>query len=615
MIRNAAAELSGSRSIIIQHHHRASRLGRFEESSSVKWRRTGLSAAALTIASVLSGCGGGATNSAAPGGGNPAVDSAGQIYAIDEKSAEEKQAILKSIIQLIQSASSNPGGTNFDQATELLNQYFLGTSPEEFALSSDSRSYLANRLGEGGEKAIKDLENPAFTVRDARHIEDSLLAYSLAMRIAGDGEDLDRVRRVFDWVTRQIVLVPPNSLAPPNLPQAKARPFDVLLRGMATEDGVWAERTWLFMSLCRQLNIDTGLLLYNPRSLGLLADPESARNRGPVVWVCAALIDGKPYLFDARLGLPIPKADGKGIATIEEAATDPIVLKALDLPGFVNYQTSAADLSAGKLSILIDSTLGRMTPRMRELQKNLTGKNRMILFRDPAEQALAFKTALGDRFERTTLWPMPLEVDYLLFNDPSFVEATQFPMQIFDSHLPLLPARMGQLRGELAEAVQRYVGFRFGQDTVQSDGKTPIAAPVQHMLDLYSTYFLALAKLDQNESSNAEFLFRETLRLFPEPGNGEPFYSMYRWGAATNLAMIHEARWKAARETPSSDPKALAASRESAALAIRYYNELQPTPQTHGNLLRARAMIWADPFVPDPIPAENPTAATESTNP
>jgi hypothetical protein len=313
--------------------------------------------------------------------------------------------------------------------------------------------------------------------------------------------------------------------------------------------------------------------------------------------------------------LPIPKADGKGIATIEEAATDPMVLKALNLPGIVNYETSAADLAAGKLSILIDSTLGRMTPRMRELQKNLTGKNRMILFRDPSEQAIAFKTALGDRFERTALWPMPMEVDYLLFNDPSFVEATQFPIQIFDARFPMLPARMGQLRGELADAVQRYVGFRFGQDTVESDGKTPIAQPVQHMLDLYSTYFLALAKLDQNEPSNAEFLFRETLRLFPEPGEGTPFYSMYRWGAETNLAMIHEAQWKAARENPSSDPKALADARKSAALAIRYYNEVQPTPQSHGNLLRARAIIWADPFAPDPIPAETSAATVEASNP
>jgi len=565
--------------------------------------------------SLLAGCGGSSTTPATSGGNYPGSGDE-QIYAVDVKSDEEKQAILKSVLQLIQTASSNPGGTNFDQATELLNQYFLGISPEDFTLSNESRSYLMNRLGEGGERAIRDLENTAFTVRDARHIEDSLLAYTLAMRIAGDGEDLTRVRRLFDWVTRHVVLVPPNSLAPPDLPQAKARPFDVLLRGMATEEGGWAERTWLFMSLCRQLGIDTGLILYPPRSLGILEDPESAKTKTAIVWICTAIIDGKPYLFDARLGLPIPHADGQGVATLDEAITDPKILDSLDLPGVSNYPTSAADLAAGKLTIWVDSTMERMTPRMRELQKNLTGKNRMVLFRDPSEQAVAFKTALGSHFGQSSLWFMPLEVDYLLFNDPKFVEATQYPIRIFDARYPLLPARMGQLRGDLTEAVQRYVGFRFGQDTVESDGKTPVPSQVQELLDLYSTYFLALAKLDQNEPDQAEFLFQETIRLFPEPGPNSPFYGMFRWGAQTNLAMIHEARAAAARRKASADPRALEVAREESALAVRYYNMFQPTPQYQGNLLRARALIWDDPFAHDPTPSTPaPAPSTAAAKP
>ena len=32
---------------------------------------------------------------------------------------------------------------------------------------------------------------------------------------------------------------------------------------MATEaEGYWAERAWLFMAMCRQLGIDTGLITY-----------------------------------------------------------------------------------------------------------------------------------------------------------------------------------------------------------------------------------------------------------------------------------------------------------------------------------------------------------------
>ena len=113
-----------------------------------------------------------------------------------------------------------------------------------------------------------------FTVKDARHIEDCLLLSTVARRVAGDGDDLTRVRRVFDWLVRQVQLVPAGSLAMPGGSQAQARPYDVLMRGMATEQGGWAERSWLFMSLCRQLGLDAGLVVYDPPP-GKKGEPEA----------------------------------------------------------------------------------------------------------------------------------------------------------------------------------------------------------------------------------------------------------------------------------------------------------------------------------------------------
>ncbi len=50
------------------------------------------------------------------------------------------------------------------------------------------------------------------------------------------------------------------------------------MRGMATEEGgTWAERGWLFMSLCRQLGIDVGLITYTPTNL-----------KEPIAWITAA---------------------------------------------------------------------------------------------------------------------------------------------------------------------------------------------------------------------------------------------------------------------------------------------------------------------------------------
>ncbi len=91
---------------------------------------------------------------------------------------------------------------------------------------------MSQRVDYNAGKIIPALEAPTFSFRDSRHIEDCLLLSTVARRVAGDGEDLARVQRVFDWLVRQVQLVPPGGLAVPgtNLPQAPARPYDVLLR-------------------------------------------------------------------------------------------------------------------------------------------------------------------------------------------------------------------------------------------------------------------------------------------------------------------------------------------------------------------------------------------------
>ena len=60
---------------------------------------------------------------------------------------------------------------------------------------------------------------------DARHVEDCMLYQGIAARVAGPGDDLTRVRRVFDWMVRQVQLVPVGSLGSQGLQQAYARPY------------------------------------------------------------------------------------------------------------------------------------------------------------------------------------------------------------------------------------------------------------------------------------------------------------------------------------------------------------------------------------------------------
>ena len=410
---------------------------------------------------------------------------------------EQKAAILRQVIQLIESAATNPGGDNFTLAAESLNDYFLDARPEDFALDPQVRQFLEAQPGMPPD-AGQVILNPRFTGQlDGRHIEDCMMyrnvtrsVLSRAQGAAASGEDLARARALFDWIVSQIVLVPAGSLAVPNARtpdgqpfQAQARPYDVLLRGMATETGgIWAERSWLFLALCRQARLNAALLevvvpvrppaqafqtSIFPSPL-MVPTPPSLR-----VFCCGVCLGDSVYLFDARLGEPILTADGQSIATLEQAATDPQILARVDLPERP-YSVTFADLATGKIRVLLDANSGSLAPRMKNLQQRLTGENRMILYQDPTELAAAFQQALGDRFESARLWTLPLEVEYRLFHDSQFNAASGFTVQIFNARWPLLAARLEQLRGDLDTAISRYVSFRYAEDLVESDGKTVV---------------------------------------------------------------------------------------------------------------------------------------------
>jgi hypothetical protein len=523
---------------------------------------------------------GGQASSADPGPGETAATAPG-----GERS-EEKVAILDNVVKLIQTSALNPGGKSFGNAIKNLNQFFEGTEASQYALDPKAREFLRKQLPQN---KLDELEQKTWAMADARHVEDCMLYQGITARVSGKGDDLSRVRRVFDWMVEQIQLVPAGSLAAPGLGQAYARPYDVLLRGMATEgDGGWSERGWLFLSLCRQLGLDAGLVAYTPGGA-----------KEPVVWCVAVLVDGKPYLFDVRLGLPIPDARGDGVATLEEAMTDPVVLDRMNLhlPDQPPYPTRAELLaSPTKIAILLDSSPRYFSPRLKLLQQSLSGKHLTILYRDPAEQRDRFVEALGDRLGAVSLWELPVTVETLLFTNPQFVESSKAALMLFRPELPLLYARMKQLRGEIPEAVNDYVALRLKEDAKMTDQKTPIPREIQQALDVFATYFLGMCHLEQKDAKLASRFFTRTLELLPEPGPRRPYFYMFRWGAQSNLGRLAEAKG-------------------DRATATAYYSQKDPTTQRYGNLLRARDLVWRDPTAPcpDPLPPAPPDDSAPET--
>ena len=195
-----------------------------------------------------------------------------------------------------------------------------------------------------------------------------------------------------------------------------------------------------------------------------------------------------------------------------------------------------------------------------------------------------------------------------LFSDGQFVKSVQKSLYLFTREYPLIYARVKQLRGELDEAVKEYVALRFAENAPQvADKNKTISADIQEGLDAYATYYMALAQLEKARLANkppdrAAQLFRDVLDLVPEPGITF-YFPMLRWGANANLGRIFDASKDNAR-------------------ALAYYAQADPTSQGHGNLLRAREMIFRDPIAgatvvlpaapaPRPIP---PTPATPPRN-
>jgi len=285
----------------------------------------------------------------------------------------------------------------------------------------------------------------------------------------------------------------------------------------------------------------------------------------------------------------VSTADGKGVATLQQAMDNLEILERLNLPAQSMYGTSRASLlsSTTKIGVLMDSSPGYCSPRMKLLQKELSGKNRTVLYRDPADERDHFATVLGDRCGDVRFWTLPLEVETRLFGDPEFVQSTQQALVLFRTEFPLVFARVKQLRGEIDEAVNEYVAFRLAENVpLVNNKKQTIPREIQQGLNIYATVFLAMSHLEGNRLEQAERMFLRLLEMLPEPGPNQPFLNMFRWGAHANLGRIYEARGDRRK-------------------AIAHYSQADPTMQSHGNLLRARDLVWSDPMEspPEPLPA------------
>lgn len=216
-----------------------------------------------------------------------------------------------------------------------------------------------------GKEQLEYLQNPLFTLRDGAHLQDGVMLRAISRALAASqpagGAEVDRVVRAFQYVIRSIELVPgiPTELA--------LTAYEICELGKGTA----ADRAWIFASLLKQERIDA--VLISPAR-------EPAKESEMAPFLVGVLIENQVYLFDPTLGVPIPAIPGnKGpaVATLEQAATDPEVLRQLDAGAELPYPIKAADLERPAVSIISES--GYWPERMRSLQEQFSGDQAMVI--------------------------------------------------------------------------------------------------------------------------------------------------------------------------------------------------------------------------------------------
>ncbi len=218
----------------------------------------------------------------------------------------------------------------------------------------------------------------------------------------GTADELQVARSLFNWTIRNIQT---DDDKPGRAPQV---PWETLFLGHGTS---W-ERAWTYVLLLRQRGIDAALLAL-PGDDSSPATKHSQESLKP--W-CVGVVIGekekKLYLFDPKLGLPIPGPDGVTAdksgrldvqpATLDQVVANPELLDRLASGAGAPYWAKKADLK--RAVALVEASPLYLLPRAKRIESRLTGEQKLVLNAEPSQQAARFKAAGVDDVQ---LWELP----------------------------------------------------------------------------------------------------------------------------------------------------------------------------------------------------------------
>lgn len=285
----------------------------------------------------------------------------------EDEAAQHCQDLIQSVHGIFQLQELGVS-SDMSQGISVLNQWQRACKGQT-ADTFDLPPALAELFGQALPAAAKGpIERAVFQQRDGEHLRNCLL-YHAAGNAAGAGarDDLSRVVNVFLYVVRNLELVAEHTDAIP------LTPYETYLYGRGTVE----DRAWLFAEILRQLRIDS--IAIRPGG-----EPENVAPVGGPLLV-GVPVNGKVYLFDPRLGLPVPSAgeDLKqwpmdGVATVDEALQEPAIFARLAVEAGSPYSWTAESLKAARASLIGDVAF--FAPRMQQLQSSFAGDAAMTIY-------------------------------------------------------------------------------------------------------------------------------------------------------------------------------------------------------------------------------------------
>lgn len=365
-------------------------------------------------------------------------------------------------------------------------------------LTAEERAFLAGADGyELDEPEMAEIASGAFTTLDAAYFDNCFL-FRDAVRGLGLAEHPQRLNAqarasaAFDFVIRQVRLRErPDD---PNPPQY------ILRRGWGTA----YERALVFLAALQQAEVD-GCLIMVPQQV----NGKSHLRSGLV----GALVGDDVLVFDTRLGMALPGPKGEGIATLAQLCSQPDVLGQLTVDSNFRYDITPQEIKNAELRV--GCPLSALAPRMRFLQKELSGGNRVVLTMDGR--------AVLDRFKKAAA---PLRLTVHVGNEPGDPGT---PTRVLRSFLP-------PDEGGVDEPRVLPLAVLGGFVSLQNNLSTKIGRKRLFVVELIPWYFLppVVRELEYSDNPGARLreMYAEFFASFPVPRASTAMVDKFNGGVA-----------------------------------------------------------------------------------